>query len=132
MARFLWLAACLLCLSGPGRCDPPHKVQTVMSFSKELNLSRDQRGQITQALSDLRRQLVSCQERNAVLQKGVNSLLRARAPLAQIRVKFEEIAANEVEAKMIDVSTARKIQEILAPEQFERWKDIQVRNGSPR
>lgn len=102
-----------------------------MSFSKELNLSKEQRGRITRALDELRRQLVACQERNASLQKGVNTLLRARAPLPQIRAKFEEIAANEVEAKMLDVSTARKIQEILTTEQFERWKAIQVRNGSP-
>lgn len=131
MSRFLWLAACLLCLSGPGRCDPPHKVQTVMSFSKELNLSKEQRGQITRALGDLRKQLISCQERNVSLQRGLNSLLRSHAPLPQIRTKFEEIAANEVEAKMVDVSTARKIQEILTPDQFERWKAIQVRNGAP-
>lgn len=131
MSRALWLVACLLCLSGPGRCDPPHKVQTVITYSKELNLSKEQRGLISLALNRLRTQLVSCQERNTGLQKDVSSLMRARAPLAQIRVKFEQMADNEVEAKMADVSTARKIQELLTPEQFERWKAIQVRNGAP-
>ena len=37
-----------------------------------------------------------------------------------------DISNNEVDAKMADVSTARKIQEVLTPEQFEKWKAIQI------
>ena len=133
MRRGLVLLACWLTWGGvPVRCDTSHKARTVLSFAKELNLSTDQRAKITQTLSDLRRQLVACQERNGSLQKALNELLRAQAPLSQVRQKFEEIAANEVEAKMADIGTARKIQEVLTAEQFERWKGIQVKNGSPR
>jgi len=66
-----------------------------------------------------------------VLQKNLSQLLRAHAPLPEIRKKFEEISSNEVDAKMADVSTARQIQEILTPDQFERWKAIQIKQGAP-
>ena len=133
MARAVLLVACLL-LSRAGLpvcAETPHKAKTVLSFSKELNLSTDQRAQIVRALKDLRTQLVQCQQRSASLQQGASDLLRSHAPLPQIRRKLEEIAGNEVEAKMVDISTARKIQEILTTEQFERWKAIQVKNGAP-
>jgi Spy/CpxP family protein refolding chaperone len=127
----LGLFCLLLLATGPVYSDPPHKVQTVLSFGKQLNLSSDQRTQIVEALDDLRKQMVSCQERNLALQKGLSQLLRNHAPLPEIRKKFEEIGNNEVDAKMADVSTARKIQEILTPEQFERWKAIQIKQGAP-
>lgn len=127
MVRALLLALCLLWNSAGAE---PYKAKTVLSFSKELNLSADQRGQIGQALKELRNQLVQCQQRNATLQKAANDLLRAHAPLPQIRRKFEEMSAIEVDAKMVDISTARKIQEILTADQFERWKTIQAKNGA--
>lgn len=132
MLRGLLALACLLALAtGPAFGETPRKVQTVLSFSKQLNLSTEQRAQIVQALSGLRDQLASCRERNLVLQKNLSQLLRAHAPLPEIRKKFEEISSNEVDAKMADVSTARQIQEILTPDQFERWKAIQIKQGAP-
>lgn len=132
MLRGLPVLACLLALAtGPAFGETPRKVQTVLSFSKQLNLSTEQRAQIVQALSGLRDQMASCRERNVVLQKSLSQLLRSHAPLPEIRKKFEEISSNEVDAKMADVSTARQIQEILTPDQFERWKAIQIKQGAP-
>ncbi|MFN8611523.1 MAG: hypothetical protein U0931_28510 [Vulcanimicrobiota bacterium] len=132
MRRALLGLACLLWLGAvPALGETPRKVKTVLSFSKELNLGTEQRAQISQALGDLRDQMLSCQQKNLALQKALSQLLRNHAPLPEIRKKFEEISANEVDAKMADVITARKIQDVLTPEQFENWKAIQVKQGAP-
>lgn len=127
MKPYLWFV--LLCLaSTPVLADPPQKAKTVLSFATELNLSADQRKKLVDLLGGLRTQLVAGQERSVTLQRELNALLRSNAPLPQIRQKFEEIAKNEVDGKMADVSTARRVQEVLTTDQFEKWKAIQIKS----
>ena len=55
----------------------------------------------------------------------LSRMIRGRAALEAIRLQLERIARTQVEIRMADVMSARKIDEVLSDRQREHWEALQ-------
>ena len=112
------------------------KVRTMLDFRQEIGLTDQQQKSISSLLETLGQRLSSLQEKNKALRGEAKLLIDKDGELEEIRSKLVDLANNQVEAQMLDLTTARKVNHLLTKEQVQRWTAIQARearsaNNSP-
>lgn len=53
-------------------------------------------------------------------------MINKKENLKKIRKQLEKMARIQVDASYFDIKTARKVEDVLTPEQLAEWKAIQM------
>jgi len=103
-------------------------VKTIWDFQTELGLTERQKSEIKASVSQLNTKIKGQRQRLAAASNRVNQLIKDNASIEVIRGKLHEVANLQIELKIADIETARKINTILTPQQLAKWRDIQKKS----
>lgn len=106
--------------------DEPKRVKTIVDYREELGLTQQQIDQVAEALKNFQETINS--QRNAMVQyeKEYTELLKAHAPLPEIKQKLIQIEGARTKLRYADVVTSRKVESIMSEEQMTKWRGIQA------
>lgn len=104
---------------------PAPNAHTIFDYQKELGITEKQSADMKAALKDLAQRVQPIQAKLGDLNSQIGQDMEKEAPLPKIREKLLEFATLQVDMKMADIETARKINAILTREQLTKWRDIQ-------
>ncbi|MBF0523207.1 MAG: Spy/CpxP family protein refolding chaperone [Candidatus Omnitrophica bacterium] len=99
--------------------------KSIFDYQQELNLTDKQVESLKKSMADFRTQMSDFQQKMAALRQDLTAAIRDKAPIKDIRKKAEKIGSLQVDATMADIETSRKIEELLTPDQLNKWKVIQ-------
>lgn len=139
MKRIL-VAVCLLTLTinlcSPACADPTpaptpgapaKKVNTIFDYQKDLNLTDEQVTTMKGALKELNESVTAGRSKIATLEANYRKFLESEPSISAAKTKLREIADAQVELRIVDLQTSRKIIGTLKPEQLKKWREIQVK-----
>lgn len=104
---------------------PKAAVKTIFDYQKELGLTDKQLADIRAALKGLQDSLATLGQKLQVVDKEAAQAIQADAPLPQIRAKLQEVAAVQIDMRIADIDTSRKVNAILTKAQLAKWHEIQ-------
>jgi len=132
----LALAIALAPLSAPAQkptpkpspaAKPAAAVKTIFDYSRELGLTDQQTADLKAAIKALQDTVAVTRPRLQAAGKQLNMMIATEAPIDEIRARLVEYHTLQIDLKLADVTTARKINAILTKEQLAKWRDIQVK-----
>jgi len=136
MKRLLLALACFTALSSnvwaapaaqpaPATAPAGTPIKTLWDYQKELGLSDKQVADLKATVVDLEKFVREQQERLKPLDTQLNDQIGKEASLDQIKATLQQIAAVQIDIRVADVNTSRKINGILTADQLKKWRDIQ-------
>lgn len=102
-------------------------IKTMIDYRDELGLSDEQVKEVAEALKTFQ---VTVKEKRTALntqEKEFKELLKAKAPLPDIKSKLKEISETRFTLRYADVLTSRRVSDALAEEQMKKWREIQAK-----
>lgn len=111
---------------------PSSQVKGVWDYKTELELSDKQVVDLRGAAQAFEAVLSKAETKLKQLNEKLVGQLNEEAPLEQIKVTLEEIAAVQIEVRLADVRTLRTMNRILSAAQLARWHRIQQSAGDKR
>ena len=135
MKKLILAALAATCLVLPAQSQPnttstpapQTKVGTIFDYKKDIGLTDDQETKMKAALTELNTAVNNGRNKINKLETEYRKLLEKEPSIAQARAKLQEIAAAQVDLRLVDLQTSRKITGVLTPEQLEKWRAIQVK-----
>ena len=103
------------------------KVGTIFDYKKEIGLSDDQEAKMKTALNELNVAVNAGRTKINKLETEYRTLLEKDPSVPVARAKLQEIAAAQVDLRLTDLMTSRRITGVLTPDQLEKWRAIQVK-----
>ena len=106
------------------------RLKTILDYKKELNLNKDQEEKIKAYLFDLERELRELKGKLASVNSEIRQLLQQGAKkqgslkLKEVEAKIKESYQIRADMAIAEIRTAEKINRVLTPKQFEKWKKI--------
>jgi len=106
------------------------RLKTILDYKKELNLNKDQEEKIKAYLFDLERELRELKGKLALVNSEIRRLLQQGAKkqgslkLKELEAKIREAYQIRADMAIAEIRTAEKINRVLTPKQFEKWKKI--------
>lgn len=128
------MIAALLCgfLVGPSLAeDQPaaakKPIKTMIDYKDELGLTDTEITQVKEALTSFQS---TVKEQRAILQaseKEYRDLMKAAAPLPDIKSKLRQIADARFNLRYADVLTSRRVSDIMGADKMQKWRAIQAK-----
>jgi len=112
-----------LCVPTHGQSPTPQ--HAIWEFRDELRLTEDQIMNLKRAALELQTRVRDLSASMPEEEARLSRMIRGRAALEAIRLQLERIARTQVEIRMADVMSARKIDEVLSDRQREHWEALQ-------
>jgi len=106
---------------------PPASVKMIWDYKQDIGLTDTQLDEIHQSYNEFQKQLIQLRSKIQVSQLDLQDLLDKKADLTVIKDKLTEIAGLQVDYQLLDISTSRKIEGILTPDQYKKWRAILVK-----
>ena len=112
-----------------------HRLKTILDYKKELGLSQDQEERIKAYLFDLEKGLRELKVKLASVNSEIRRLLEQGAKkqgslrLKDVEAKIREAYQIRADMAIAEIRTAEKINAVLTPKQFEKWKKIVKERG---
>lgn len=124
---------CLCCLlipyaafaAGTSAAAPQRKVRTIWDYSSQLGLTKDQQAGLKKAVSDFQTQLTTLRGQLRDNEAAVQESISKGSDIDSIKTQMEKSAGIQVQMRLADIETARKIESVLTPDQLKKWHDIQ-------
>lgn len=107
-------------------------VKTIVDCRAELGLSDAQVEKIKAVLDDFQKQLGGSRAALNRAYQDLGRLLADGASLEAIRAKYQQIGALELEVRMLDVTTSRRVESAMTAEQLKHWKTMQQAARAPK
>jgi hypothetical protein len=104
---------------------PTAKIKTIWDYEKELGLTAAQSKIMKDALGGLQKQLVGLRQQLLEAERQLKSLIEEEAPIEPINAKLQQISQIQVQIRLADIQTSRKINEVMEAEQLDKWRNIQ-------
>jgi Spy/CpxP family protein refolding chaperone len=118
----------------PGFADPTpagaKKTNTIFDYKKDLDLTDSQEAKMKEALKELSSSVTAGRSKISALEAEYRKLLESEPSIEKARQKLQQIANAQVELRVVDLQTSRKITGTLKPEQLKKWREIQVKMRS--
>lgn len=112
---------------------PVQSVQKMIwDYKEDIGLTDAQVTAIKEAISAFQKEVVRLRSKLQVVELDVQDLIQKKGKITLIKTKLKESADLQVEVRLADIETARKIDGILSAEQTKKWKEIQKREVSRR
>ena len=107
-------------------------VKTIFDYKADLRLTDDQVKKIRDYLSDLDKEVRVLRAKFTLIDVDLQSLLEKEGDMNDIKKKIKEAFDIQASIKIADVEAARKINNVLKPEQIKKWREIQAEASSKR
>ncbi len=107
-------------------------VRMIWDYKTELGLTDEQVAGIKDAITGFQKEVVELRAKFQVVEIDLQNLIQKKADLPTVKAKLQESAAIQVDLRLADIETARKIDDILSPEQAKRWREIQQKEMNAR
>jgi len=107
-----------------------YRPKTILDYKKDLKLSQDQGERIKVYLFDLEKELRELKVKLASVNSEIRRLLEQGAEkqgslkLKELEAKIREAYQIRADMAIAEIRTAEKINAVLTPKQFEKWKKI--------
>lgn len=99
--------------------------KALWDYHKELGLTDKQIAELKTTVSELNAFVRAQQERLKPLEAQLNDQIRKDASIDLVRATMKQIADVQIEIRLADVKSSRKISAVLSAEQKKKWRDIQ-------
>lgn len=136
MKRFLMTMALASLLIVPAFSQPTpaagevKKSNTIFDYKKDLDLSDAQEAKMKEALKELNTSVTAGKSKISALEAEYRKLLESEPSIDKARAKLQQIANAQVDLRVVDLQTSRKITGTLKPEQLKKWREIQAKMRS--
>ena len=131
MKKLALLAIIAWTWSVPVLADTPpasgSKPQTIFDYKQQLNITDDQEKKMKAALNELQTAAKTANQNLNRLEGEYRKLISQDASIEKARAKLKEIAEAQVELRLADLRTSRKLTGVLKPEQMAKWKELQAK-----
>ena len=117
---------------GKATAPQPTSVKTIWDYKTQLGLSSTQVNDMKAALRDFQKQLITLRASLQVSELNLQDLLQKHADLDTVKTQLQKSADIQVDMRIADVETARKIEGVLTPDQLTKWRAIQKAAKSAR
>ncbi|MBI5599385.1 MAG: hypothetical protein HY890_06570 [Deltaproteobacteria bacterium] len=101
-------------------------VKTIFDYKTDLGLTDDQVKKIKENLVSLERDVKVLRAKITIVEDEVRGLVGKDGDMAQIKSKIREGYDIQASIRIADIEATRKINAVLKPEQFKKWKEIQA------
>jgi len=101
-------------------------LKTLWDFQEELGLSDRQVQKMKSLLARFQSNLVAAQKRLCAAESQLKVAIDREAPIDQVREKLARIGSIQLEMRLEDVETSRKVNAVLTEDQLENWRKIQA------
>jgi len=101
------------------------QVKTIFSFKNDIALTDDQEVKLKALLYDEQTALDTDNDTLKALGTELSKMIDSKADMQLIKGKLEEISKIQVEISYRNIENGRKVEEILTPDQLEKWRAIQ-------
>lgn len=106
---------------------PAAAVKTIFDYAKELGLTGQQTTDLKAAIKALQDTVAATRPRMEAAGKQLNQMIASEAPIDDIKKTLVEYHTLQIDLKLADIATARRVNAILTKEQLAKWRDIQVK-----
>lgn len=100
-------------------------MKTIFDYQKEIGMSDKQVEDMKALMANFQKILAEKSTQLVNLRQELAAMIEAKKDIASIRKQLQKIADIQVDASIFDVETSRKIDAVLTPEQFGKWKGLQ-------
>jgi hypothetical protein len=104
---------------------PPSGVKTIWDYRKVLGLTDQQIKQMKAILAKFQTDVLESQKQLLAAEEQLQRMIEDDAPMDQIKTKLKSIASLQADIRAEDISTSRKVNAAMEPEQLEKWREIQ-------
>lgn len=108
----------------------PGTVKMIWDYKDQLGLSDSQVSDIKDTINGFQKNVIQFRSKLQVTELDIQDLLQKKADLTAIKTKLSESAEIQVDLRMADIETARKIDSILTPDQIKKWRAIQKKEAT--
>jgi len=105
-------------------------MKMIWDYKEQLELSDNQITGIKEAMHNFEQDILRLRSKLQTNELELQDLIQKKADLDNIKQKLNTSAAIQVDMRMDDIMTARKIDTILSPNQLNIWKEIQAKEAS--
>lgn len=102
-------------------------LKMIWDYKKELEMSDGQEAGIKEAIQNFQKNVGDLRKKLEGTEGAIQEMIQKKGDMAAIKAKLQESADLQVELRMLDIETARKIDDILTPYQLGLWRKIQQR-----
>jgi hypothetical protein len=102
--------------------------KTIFDFQSQLNLTNTQMTEMKKDLEHFQKRLIEDRAKFQLAAISLQSLIKKQAPISSIKIKLKKEASLQIDMKLADIETARKIEGVLTPGQLKKWRQIQKEN----
>lgn len=99
--------------------------KTIFDYKADLQLTDKQVEDLQKTVSDLQNYIKEKKTQLETQGQDLIKMIQEKADLKLIRKKLDDIAKLQVDISYTDIESSRKVENILKPEQIEKWKKIQ-------
>jgi hypothetical protein len=101
------------------------RVRTIWDYKKELGLTDQQSQEMKEAVKILQKDIAAHREKLVAAEQQLRAMIDEESSFDQIRSKLQRIATIQVDMRLADIQTSRRVNDVLKTEQLDRWHDIQ-------
>jgi len=102
-------------------------VKMIWDYKKELEMSDGQVAGIKEAIENFQKQVLDLRQKLQATEGDIQELIQKKGDMDAIKAKLQTSAELQVQLRVLDIQTARKIDTILTPYQLNLWREIQQR-----
>ncbi len=110
-----------------GVVNQPPEGKSIFTFKKDLELTDVQEDKLKAILYDYQNSIATYGPKLNTLRSQLTTLTSTKGDLKLIRKVLEGLANVQVEVSYLDISTSRRMGDVLTPEQQKKWQDIKKR-----
>lgn len=114
----------------PSSAQSPSGVKMIWDYKDQLGLTEAQVSDIKDAINGFQKEVIRLRSKLQVVELDLQDLVQKKSDITAIKTKLAESADLQVNIRLADIETARKIDSILTEEQVKKWRDVQKKEIS--
>jgi len=99
--------------------------KTIFDYKSDLKLTDDQVKKMRELLGDLDKEVKVYRAKLTLIDVDLQNLMEKEGDMNDLRKKIKEAYDIQASIKIADIETARKINQVLKPDQLKKWREIQ-------
>jgi hypothetical protein len=106
--------------------------KTIFDYKSDLKLTDDQVKKMRELLGDLDKEVKVYRAKLTLIDVDLQNLMEKEGDMSDLRKKIKEAYDIQASIKIADIETARKINQVLKPDQLKKWREIQQEAGAKK
>lgn len=118
--------------SAPAQTDSEKRPKMLWDYQKELEISDNQMAGIKEAITEFEGNLAEMRSKLQTVELDLQDLIDKKADVNLIKKKLSESAILQIEIRLAEILTSRKIDSMLSPTQMKMWKEIRAKEKAKK